>query len=269
MPLELPSDDDALENSSEARPRYTPEELAAIFLDFYQFLTTLHYKPESLKVPPPEGWGDKVHRHCKSDYAVEVLRRLPYFDSEDVTAIHYKSSLLDYTSLPPDYFAESWKDTAGDYYDFMREDHPVDPTDVVFIATGYESGGREFLLDVHRGEMTMDVIRCNNLDAVDVKEFFAALKEEYRSLRLIPYKGSVPMEAEDISECDEEITEAEICAQPEDWWTELDALYVRQMYRSYGWPDAFRREEAWKAMDELYEAVQEAGRDYWWECQQR
>lgn len=259
LPLVLPPDD--------ALPRYTPEELAAVFLDFYQFLTTLHYKPENLKVPPPEGWGDKVHTHGKSDLAVEVLRRLPYFNSDETTAIHYKSSLLDYTTLPHDYFADSWMDTADDYYDFMREGRAVDPTDIVFIATGYESGGRQFLLDVNRGEVSVDVIRCEIFAGVDVNEFFDTLKEEYRSLRVIPYEGCVSMEAENVSECDEEITEAEVCAQSEYWWSELDAQYVRQMYRSYGWPDAFRREEAFKAMEGLNESMREAGRDEWWEYQ--
>lgn len=271
LPLELLSDDDVSETSSDAFPRYTPEEFGAIFLDFYQFLATLHYKPEDLKVPPPEGWGDKVHRHGRSDYALEVLRRLPYFsrNEEEVTAIHYKSSLLDYTTHPPDEMPGACFDPAEDYFDFMRADHAVDPADVIYIATGYESGGRQFLLDVHRGEMSEDIIRCDVVGGVDVQEFFDKLKEEYRSLRIIPYAGCVSLEAERLPECEEEITEAEICAQSGGWGSDLDAQYVRQLYRSYGWPDAFRREEAFKAMEGLFESMRKAGRDDWWECQDR
>lgn len=160
-------------------------------------------------------------------------------------------------------------DPAEDYFDFMRADHAVDPADVIYIATGYESGGRQFLLDVHRGEMSEDIIRCDVVGGVDVQEFFDKLKEEYRSLRIIPYAGCVSLEAERLPECEEEITEAEICAQSGGWGSDLDAQYVRQLYRSYGWPDAFRREEAFKAMEGLFESMRKAGRDDWWECQDR
>lgn len=262
--MDFPSDDDASETSSEVLPRYTPEELAAIFLDFYQFLTTLHYKPEDLKVPPAEGWGDRIPSYGKSDFAVEVLRRLPYLNSDELAAIHYKSTLLDYTTLPHDFFTRGEKDTADEYYDFLREDYDVDPADVVFIATGYESGGRELLLDVLRGEIAEDIIRCDNISGVDVKEYFATLKEDYRSLRLIPCAGNVTIEAQDVPERDKEITEAEVRAQSKSWWTDLDAQYVRQAYRSHGWPDAFRREEAFKVVRELSETARHG-----WEAQDR
>jgi hypothetical protein len=77
-------------------PAYTAEELAATFLDFYIFLTTLHYDAADLKIPPPEGWPNLTPEHLasyKSSFAIEVLRRLPYFDSE--ATIHYKSDLID------------------------------------------------------------------------------------------------------------------------------------------------------------------------------
>lgn len=66
------------------------------------FLTTLPYDLADLKVPPPEGWPELTPEYCanlKSGFAIEVLRHLPYFDSKSKAAIHYKSGLIDYSSL--------------------------------------------------------------------------------------------------------------------------------------------------------------------------
>ncbi|KAM5475907.1 hypothetical protein MauCBS54593_000589 [Microsporum audouinii] len=52
-----PETDSESESESElSEPPYTPDELVEIFLDFYTFLTTLHYDIADLKTPPPGGW---------------------------------------------------------------------------------------------------------------------------------------------------------------------------------------------------------------------
>src|ERR1700712_426602 len=111
-------DSDSSSIHSDPGPKYTVDELAAIFLDFYTFLTTLHYDAADLKVPPPEGWGDIIPSSdstTKSPFATEVLRHLPYFRSK--AAINYKSGLIDYTFIIP----ESMKRALVEPYDLSDE----------------------------------------------------------------------------------------------------------------------------------------------------
>lgn len=246
-------DDDV---SMSSTPPYAPDELAGIFLDFYTFLTTLHYDAEDLKTPPPGGWPGLTRESCsgfKSDYAIEVLRRLPYFDSE--VAIHHKSRLIDYTSLDPEYFIQA--DSREEYIEFCSINGDVDPADVFFIAWGHESYGRELLLNVKHGEIIEEVIRVDQLGPYDVSSYFDSLKESYRNLKLIPCSGRVTIEAEDVEERVDQIRVEQVRAQTESWGTDLDIQYIRQLYRQHGWPQAFRKDDARKAVDELMDSMEE------------
>ena len=98
-------------SQSQRQSKYTAAELSSHFLSFYQFLTTLHYSPADLKVPPPAGWPHLSSptrlaswNLSKSPFALQVLAHLPYFtpytgsDANNNPGIHYKSALVDYTS---------------------------------------------------------------------------------------------------------------------------------------------------------------------------
>lgn len=248
------------DSSTSSTPPYTPDELAAIFLDFYIFLTTLHYDAAGLKTPLPEGWPGLTPEDCagfKSDNAIEVLRRLPYFDSSQKAAIHYKSRLIDYTSLGREHFE------TGDWHEesieFWSTDGEVDPIHVFFIAWGCESYGRGLLLNVKHGEIIEDMVRADQLDPCDVKSYFDDLREDYRSLKLIPCLGRITIEARDVDERAESdrISEEQVRAQTESWGTDLDVQYIRQLYRQHGWPDAFRKDDAKKAIDALSDSIEE------------
>jgi len=244
-------------------PPYTPDELAAIFLDFYTFLTTLHYDAADLKIPPPDGWPGLTLESCagwKTDYAIEVLRRLPYFKRR--AAIHYKSELIDYTSLGPERFTEPDYREAGLEFWSHRGEEDVDPIHVFCIAEGRESFGRQLFLDVKHGEITEDMIRAQQLDPDDVGSYFEKLKEGYQSLQLIPCVGRVTIEADSVDERANLISEEEFRAQTEEWGTDLDIQYLRQLYRQHGWPDAFRHEDAKKAVDELVHSIVEQRGDW-------
>jgi len=132
------------------------------------------------------------------------------------------------------------------------------------IAQGYESGGRDFWLNVQHGEIMEDMIRCDWVGSFDVKGFFDRMKEDYRSLNLIPCLGRTTNDlASRTPERSDEIDVEEVRAQTEHWGTDLDVQYVRQIYRKHGWPDAFRRDEATAAIDELMESMSE--RNSQWE----
>lgn len=237
---------------------YTPSEYKEIFLDFYTFLTTLHYDPADLKIPPPEGWPNITTKICegyKPETAIDVLRHLPYFESQEGVDIHYKSFLIDYSSRHHSQWGDGdWRDDMLDNY--CEEAEPKrDPEHVIYLALGHESGGRDLLLDTQRGEIIEEMIRMGHAGSDDIKVFFADLKEAYRSLKLIPCEGTDTMEAWGVEERDEKITAEEVNAQTEKCWgTDLDVQYTRQIYREHGWPDAFRKEDAEKALDEAKEA---------------
>lgn len=238
-------------------PPYTPEELAAIFLDFYGFLTTIHYNPADLKIPPSDGWPGLTSELCpgaKSDFEFEVLRRLPYFKS-GTAYIHYKSRLIDYTSSPHQYLEN--QDFREEGLGLWFEDGEFDLNYVYCIAEGHESGGRELFLDTKHGQIIENMIRMQTLDPQDVESYFDELKQAYRSLKLIPCLGRLTIEADNVDERVQQISEEQVRSQTEEWGTDLDVQYIRQIYRQHGWPDSFRRDDAMEAVNQLLESMGE------------
>lgn len=234
-------------DASEQSP-YDIQELAAIFTDFYKFLATLHYDPADLKLPPPEGWDPAIFSptivSSKSEDVVALMQRLPYFtENQKSTHVHYKSKLIDYTDPEGLGHTEMYDDFLEGWLD-QDDDRTHRRSDLLVIAGGYESGGRTFVLDVLRGEILEEIIRCNDCDPVDVKEFFEDLKNRFRSLELIPCPGRETHTAAAVPANAVVIEEEEVRAQTEEWGTDLDLQFVRQVYRQYGWPHDFRRTEA-------------------------
>ena len=272
----LESDDDY---ESDFVAPYTPSDLVAIITDFYTFLTTLHFSAEDLKFPTTSSWPS-IPSSCtfKSARAMKVLHQMPYFEDtslarqlphyEDTSLalLHYKSRLIDYRSLPPSYY-----DAGEDEYIYLNkmfedsEGRPVDRHDVICFAEGRESGGRQMFLDVLTGEVTEDIIRCDILSPVDVVEYFEALKEEYRSLTLVPCTGRQVIEAKNVKEGGE-VGRGEVMSQEGDFGTDVDVCWVRSVYRRHGWPDAFRREEAEREISEVMAEIDagERGKDVGW-----
>jgi len=228
---------------------YSPEEIAEIFTGFYTFLTTLHYNPGELMAPPSRGWPNLApgsDLDAKSDLALEVIRRLPYLDSS--ADVHYKSRLVNYSTVDRSYFVGK---RLFDGEEVLDEDVP----DHVFVfALGHESGGRSLFLDVNTGEVIEEMIRMERKPARDAKAYFADLEEAYRSLKLIPFLGMDSIEAWEVDERETPITEEELLAQTDDWETDLDIQYLRQVYRACGWPSAFRKDEAFDEAERLMEA---------------
>ncbi|KAF5004429.1 hypothetical protein FDECE_9067 [Fusarium decemcellulare] len=233
------SEDGSCEESDAGEPRYTPEELGALFLDFYRFLTTLHYDENDLKVPPPGGWPQITPESCahfKSDYAIE-------------------SRLIDFTAFTPQDYEKHKSNYDG--LEFWSDEGQVDPSDVVCIATGGESFARQLWLNVKDCQIHEDMVAGDMLDAAQVETFFENLKQQYRTLKLIPGRGRITIEAEKMPEREGRITEEELRGQTKEWGTELDMQYVRQIYRQHGWPDEFRKQEAFKTIDDWIDPLYE------------
>ncbi|KAH9219781.1 hypothetical protein DL95DRAFT_383977 [Leptodontidium sp. 2 PMI_412] len=257
--IERPDSPAHSESSSGPRqsPKYSAEELGAMFLDFYKFMGTLHFDIKDLQIPPPGGWPNLIpasYESIKSSHAISTMKHLPYFSSD--ASIHYKSNLVDYLSLPDSFFTEpDWHEEIVTFENEEGED--VDPKHVFAIAWGHESGGRDFWLNVWDGEVIEEEIRCQSNGSCDVGDFLEGLKEQFISLGLVPCLGKVMIEAQGVEESEEVITEEEVCEQGDEWYTDLDVQYVRQIYRAHGWPRVFRKEEAFEAIEKLMEKIEE------------
>ncbi|KAL5602370.1 hypothetical protein FOBRF1_009903 [Fusarium oxysporum] len=236
------SDDGSYEGSDVSdepqEPRLTPDELGALFIDIYTFLTTLHYDKSHLKIPPPTGWPELTPESCayfKSDYTIEVIRHLPYFDSTCIEYVHYKCKILDHTAFTQKDF-EKHRNYHQDWEFWSSEGELMDPSNVVCIAVGHESFSRELWLNVKDCEIFEDFHAGDMLNAVPVEVFFENMKEQYKILKLIPGRRRITIEAEKVPERDGRIMEKEVTGQREEWGTDLDIQYVRQIYRDHGWP---------------------------------
>lgn len=123
-----------------------------MFLDFYKFLTTLHYDPSDLKVPPAGGWQGftpEARQHFRNDYAIEVLRHLPYLNSS--AEFHFNTKLLDYTTFATDQFTARHQDQ--DEEEWWSTNDIVDAEWMLPLAEGYASHGHDFTLNVMDGEV--------------------------------------------------------------------------------------------------------------------
>ncbi|EKJ70066.1 hypothetical protein FPSE_09759 [Fusarium pseudograminearum CS3096] len=113
--------------------------------------------------------------------------------------------------------------------------------------------------NVRDGEITVEERLMHDLPQVDLKVFFDGLKQDYITLKLIPCRGRITIEADKIEERlgEDVITEEEVIAQEGAWGTALDIHYIRQLYRGFGWPLAFRKDEAFNAVDQLMDKLAE------------
>ena len=94
-------------------PRLSRDELVTIISDFYIFLTTFYIPSSSLKFPPPGGWPNITENTTKgfdkAPCVIDLMKHLPYIDEagagEMITNIHYKSDVVDYSTLMAEDFA--------------------------------------------------------------------------------------------------------------------------------------------------------------------
>lgn len=173
---------------------------------------------------------------------------------------------FDYTTFEYEHFDSRHQDL--DQEEWWSKEGIVDAGWMVPLVEGYESGGREYFLNVLDGEVYEMILMRVDPGPKRLKVWIEEMQEDYRDLRLIPCPGRVTMDCTDVPERQDEdgrITEEQIRQQTEDWPTELDVQYVRQVYRDYGWPHAFRKDEAFAYMSQLLVSLEEENDDRYWE----
>ncbi|KAF4447243.1 hypothetical protein F53441_9201 [Fusarium austroafricanum] len=235
-------------------PAYTTQELVDIILEYYKFLTTIHYNPADLKIPPPGGWTnltpEVLSGYDKSEYVLGLIRQIPCFDrSKGPAGFLYKSGLLDFSVYTSKDFEED-VDMEG-IVDFASVEGQANPRHFFRLAEGRESGGHEVWLNAKDGEITDFEIRGDGADPVDIRTYFQGLKEKYQKLDLFPGEGSVTHDFSDIPESEDAITEEQFLAQGPEVDTFDNVQFGRNLYRKFGWPENFQREACWKEVSRL------------------
>lgn len=130
---------------------------------------------------------------------------------------------------------EDWE-----YFSAGEDPEITDRPNLIGIAQGYESGGRDFALDVFKGVVYDDMIRCGFLGGSNVEDFFQDLQEKYENLELIPLRGEM------LEGDGDEMNE------------------YREIYRRYGWPgDDFRKEEALAAVEVVRQRIEKEEEELW------
>ncbi|KAI9150677.1 hypothetical protein HJFPF1_10453 [Paramyrothecium foliicola] len=198
---------------------YSRDETIAAIRDYYRFLTSM-YLPESVILyPPPDGWPNitstNMQRLGKADEVITLLKHLPYIEDTSggagfqaapwCTFADYRSWTMEHT-ITQGSANEARLITEGSIFE-----------DVPAHVIGLTAGGRDnpvFLLDTKLGIVywldcpdgprhrpTKEKI-CDDpyewapdeeaewrgeSPAWTVPDFFEVLKEEFRSLRAIPF----------------------------------------------------------------------------------
>ncbi|OBS25789.1 hypothetical protein FPOA_06325 [Fusarium poae] len=272
---ESQDDEDDEDEQSEAdsedlpirEPAYTTQELVAIILDFYNFLTTLHFDAANLKTAPPEGWPiltpEVLSILDKSEYVLDLIRHIPYFKQSFWSiGFLYKSQLCDI----PEYTLKNFEEEMWwtEDYEFVSTRGEADGRHFIRLAEGRESGGRMIWLNAKDGEIVDYSIRGDAEDPVDIQVYFNSLKERYRKLELFPGPPSiVTQEYEEMPECDETITEEEFLEQGPEISIVENVDFGRKLYRKFGWPDAFQRDECWKEVERLQDEMNDMDDSIW------
>ncbi|WXC61420.1 hypothetical protein SNK03_007295 [Fusarium graminearum] len=264
-------DDDGSEAGSEdlsrREPVYTTQELVTIILDFYNFLTTLHFDAANLRTAPPEGWQNLTPEALsildKSEYVLDLIRHIPYFKQSFWSiGFLYKSQLCDI----PEYSLKGFEEEMwwAEDYEFVSTRGEEDGRHFIRLAEGRESGGRMVWLNAKDGEIIDCDIRGDPEDPVDIQVYFNSLKERYRKLELFPGPPSiVTQEYEEVPEDDDTITEQEFLEQGPGISVYENANFARKLYRRFGWPDAFQRDECWKEVGRLQDEMNDMDDSIW------
>lgn len=203
-------------------------------------VTNIHYKCDvtDYSVMTPEQWAEDDQYGVESlqewiEELEEGRKESPQDEDEDEGYLWYRDEDRDKEADEE----ENWFD--GD-----------DPEDIklenmVVLANGYESGGRVLILDVFKGNIYEDMIRCSGLQSeTPIECYFDDLKSKFERLKFIPIPGDERHEG-DLCEDAEPIPEGEEFDESEAVDDEDPRRQYQRIYRSFGWPgENYRKDEA-------------------------
>lgn len=245
------------------------DNMVAPFYEYYTFHGRLHIPESDIKHPPAGGWPNITLENCsgfgKSDFAVDVLRHLPYIVEDDqrrmnslnIHNIDYKSYVLDYSMVTRQCFGCVGRVKKDIKYGELMHDHVTKHK--VVISEGYQSGGIVLLLDTSTGEIFEEIVRDGPGETLPVRDYFALKMRQCKELRLVFVPGEDPHQS-DHDEVEPPydaaaMEEAGEPSSPEQYFffaEDKDVEWVRHLYRKFGWPGkSWQKEECLKAIAEF------------------
>jgi hypothetical protein len=131
---------------------------------------------------------------------------------------------------------ENWFD--GDEEEDMKMEN------MIVLASGYESGGLNLILDVFKGEIHEDQIRASGLTGhAPVEDYFGDLKSKLERLEIVPIPGYGRREG-DFWEGATAIP-VDVFGESVTFDENEDVRECQKIYKSFAWPgEAYRKEEA-------------------------
>jgi len=242
---------------------YDRDALVSLVKRHYQLLVDMgHLHPEAVQAPPePAGWSDAelnvdaLRALGRSETVIDLLRHLPYpqagppsSDAADDDAIVY------YETMVRSYLRNKWQPEQDEDPNWHQLpfamlglgpfDKPV-PPHIVSLTHEEAEVGVIWVIDTERGcvyPQGDDYYLYDDAPpeaeedkpwlgakALSFKTFFNKMHHEISSLKLVPAPAAGNFGAA-------------ICA-PKD----AEAKAIKSLYREYGWPDAFRKEEFLRA----------------------
>ena len=131
--------------------------------------------------------------------------------------------------------------------DYGDDPDDVDIKDILLLSMGYESGGRILLLDVHKGIIHEDIVRCQLVSGVWIEDFFDDMKDKLRRLDCVPVRGEF---YEGVPEVEHDGPVPETADESLDEHDEEHVKVCKRIYRKFGWPgEGYRKDEAMEAVE--------------------
>lgn len=261
---------DAVYKANEGKIRVLlRDRLVEPFQDFYECLQRLKFPANSIKYPPPGGWPsiDPVifKPYNKTDFAIDVLKHLPYVDFEgswsSVTNIGWKSDCMDYSKHEREMNLSSVnrvtfieEERLEDDRNYAAEDEDAvcitGAKHIVVLATGHESGGISITLDTFTGIIFETEHKGDDHLELYVRDYCDKRIERFETMQELFHWDEVTQvmsawDADKPYEYDHAKTEAEGEPIPEDADDE-DSRYdwIAYLYHKHGWPGKdYRRDE--------------------------
>ncbi|KAF4857021.1 hypothetical protein CGCSCA4_v000197 [Colletotrichum siamense] len=241
---------------------YNRDAVVSLVKGHYRLLVDMgHLHPEALQAPPETGWTDEelnvdaLRTLGRSDNVIDLLRHLPYpragapstDEAGDDAVVYYETKVLSYLrnkwqpEKDPD---PNWHERPFAMLGLAPFDKPL-PPHMVSLTYDEAAIGVIWLIDTERGcvypqgddyylyddapaEAEEDAPWLN-AKAVSFQTFFEKMHKDISSLKLVPAPAAGNFGAAIRAVNDP------------------DAKAMKKLYREYGWPDAFRKDDFLRA----------------------
>ncbi|KAM3530514.1 hypothetical protein NHJ13051_001347 [Beauveria bassiana] len=198
----------------------------------------------------------------RGDYALQVLRHLPYLGGGPPQHLHYQCEVVDYTAVYRAWFVEQHMD--GDTDEWWSTLSQVPAAWMLPLALGVGREASSFYLNVVDAEVCEVVSGLGYDGPKPLDAWVDEMKQLFACLRLIPCDGKLMLVCGEVEDTEERIGEDEFRAEEGYFPTDLDVRFIRQVYREYGWPERFRYKEAMAYLLPVVEDIAKDNDDWWW-----